>query len=275
MYQGNPRRVFASVATYTPLDLQTTIQTLTDAYQTLIQPYTDDPDIESRVAWCRAGTSRQQITTVSNVNWANVNDSVPLAWLMIKAWKERNLQTPQSPEIAAVCAHFASKPERASVIEFSIMQPQLGATIPRTTQVRLVEWATATFVAIRGIVGYITVDYVSADMYGSMSPYETTVGLSYPWASRTFRDYARGYYWGNLLNQSHIERIGGATRLAELPLAAVRQLDDERFFVQLTDDINNIDRAKLAELKQIVQPLLPEGYPQTPQYYQNLPDFVL
>lgn len=270
-----PRDVFASVATYTALSVATASDLVRRACQRLIEPYIDPQTVELNVSWCRANTTRQQRSAYAATDWAKVDQAGPLAWLLINAWQANKLETTQSPAVAAVAVHFSADPQRASVIECSINQRVWDGPVPRTVQEQAVAWATATFEAVQGIVGYLTLDYVTANVYGSMSPYESTVALSYPWASLAFREHVRGYYWGNLLHAEHVAALGGPAALAAAPVVHRQPLANAGYYLQLTDDLNAIDRGKLAQLKAFVAPLLPHGYPTTPQYLQGLPPFTL
>ena len=274
MTEAQSRNLFASVATYATPPTAQAIEHLRDIFEMLIRPYTQDTDGQYFVQWLRMGSSRPQRASEEAVKWNKVLDG-PLNWLVINAWRESNLETTQSPSVAAVTLHVAEDPKRASVFEVSMSKSLFGSTIDRGVQQTIVDWASTTFQAFEGIAGYITCDYVSANVYGSMSPYEQSVGLSYPWASLEFRTKARGYYWGNLLHASHVELLGGPGRLQEAPVAHVEPLGQNGYYLQLTGDINDIDRARLARLKTFLAPLLPEGYPQSEQYYAGMPDFLL
>ena len=269
------RDLFASVATYSPPSVATAIELLGSAFNRLIAPAVDPQTSQIAVAWCRANSQRQQRAPLSASVWDKVRQAGPLAWLLISGWREANIETANSPSVAAVTMHWASDARRASVIEYSLQTSLLGGTISLAIQTEIVAWTETAWQQLAGTVGLITVDFVSANVMGSMSPYERSGGLSYPWAALDFREKVRGYYWGNLLSQQHVALLGGPGRLANAPVAEHRALAHDGYYLQLSDDLNRIDRGDLQQLKALVEPLLPEGYQQAASCYQSLPDLLI
>lgn len=269
------RDLFASVATYAAPPVATAIDLLDSVFQQIVQPALEPHTTQVAIMWCRSGSQRQQRGPVSAATWNKVRAAGPLAWLMISGWREQNIETAESPSVAAATMHWASDTRRASVIECSVNTGLLGGSLNAATQQQIVAWSQRAWQQISGIVGLITVDFVSASVAGSMSPYERSVGLSYPWAALDFREKLRGYYWGNLLHRQHVELLGGVAQLERAPVALVEPLGADGYYLQLTDNINQLARPSLQQLKAFFTPLLPEGFPQTPAYYQALPDLLV
>lgn len=275
---GEPRRLFGCVATYTTVSEDATCRFLKKAYEELLYPCLVENDVEIALQWCSASSEKFRwlpLETLS-VNWEIIAGDFPLAWVIFKGWRENRCEDDRSIQsLLAASIRFTDDPKRASVLEFGVSTALLNKPIDRSVQAKTVEMALSSFSEVEGVVGYITVDYVAPEVYGSMSPYERTVGLAYPWASIEFGSKVRGYYWGNLLHKNHIDLLGGSELLKAAPVHMANQVDEERYYLQLTDDINDIDRAKLAQLKEFLKPLLPGGYPQSQEYYDSLLDFIL
>jgi hypothetical protein len=148
------------------------------------------------------------------------------------------------------------------------------AILPKL-QADIVTWAINAFEELQGTVGYITVDFVGSNVYGSESPYERTIGLSYPWAAKEFTAKSRGYYWGNLLSQTHVDILGGLEKVKEAPVEIIQTLRNGGVYLQLNHDINHINLDQLRQLKTFLSPLLPTGDPLEKQSYDALPNFIL
>lgn len=279
-----PRNLFGSVATYKQVAIDAAVQSLRAAFDGLIVPFTVGEGIEHVISYGRTGSTRLKTLPYSRAEWSEVISTLDLAWVLLSARRERDLEAGQSSSLATVLIRFAElvdakgrilpKP-RASVFEFSARQTIYGEQVPQAVQQQLIQWARTTFTQHDGVTGYITLDYVTANAYGSMSPYEASVGLSYQWASLAFREKVRGYYFGNLLSASQLELLGGAKSLRQVPAALFVPLGSGGAYLQLGEDINYPDRERLQALKQFLTPLLPKGYPQAPDYYAGLPAFTL
>jgi len=265
--------LYMSVSTYASISQSAALDFLQKTFD-FLQPYTTDPELRFYPIWHPVG-SRSRSRSLRRLKWEEVAQDFPLEGFDLVIWKEKlRSSLGRNPHVGGVCISFSQEPEKASLLEFALnVKEMLNGRVSEAVQAWVVELALSTFRAVEGVVGYITVDYVITSGY-TMSPYERAVGLSYPWAARGLRSKVRGYYWGNLLSRGHVELLGGEEVLSAAPVYLVKKLENG-YYLQLTEDINNIDRGKLAQLKEFLKPLLPEGYPQSPEYYQNLPDFVL
>lgn len=267
------RHLFGSVATYKPLVLPAVQRFMRRALEDLLTPHLGAGDSLGQ-QWFRVGQSYARPPELREVDLEAIPEAVPLEWVVVSGWREGIGPAGRGGPILAVSAHFSQRAEQASTLEFSGSMLLFERGIDTATQAKAVALLQETFVQIEGVTGYLTADYVSAAP-GSMSPYERSVGLAYPWAARDFRHYLRGYYWGNLLHDSHVALLGGPDVLAEAPVVKVERVGERGYYLQLSADINEIDRERLRTLKAFLAPLLPEGYEQSPEYYAALPDFQL
>lgn len=274
--------LYMSIATYNTISSTVALNFLQNSLK-ILQPYLRDPDLRCWVIWTPVGSksrARYLKQFLRGLKVEEIAKDFPLAGLALIVWKEGLRSIGRDPHIGGIEILFSEAlvPELgitiASQLEFAAnVETLLKGQVPWVVQEQVVELALSTFTAVDGVVGYITVDYVGTGGFTD-SPYERAVGLAYVWAAREFRSKVRGYYWGNLLSSGHVELLGGEAILQKAPVYLVKKLENG-YYLQLTEDINNIDRDKLAQLKEFLKPLLPEGYPQSPEYYENLPNFLL
>lgn len=274
VFDEEERNLYMSVATYETIPPPMALGFLKKAF-TILEPCFTNPDLRFFPAWAPVG-SKPKCRSLRRLKWEEVANDFPLEGFDLIIWKEKLRGTLRNPRVGGVAIDWSEKEEIATQLEFVMNLKEMlgGEEISSSIQGQVVELALQTFVEVKGIVGYITVDYLMVSAYGTMSPYERAVGLSYPWAAREFRSKVRGYYWGNLVSKEHIDLLGGEEILSKAPVYLVKKLENG-YYLQLTEDINDIDRERLAQLKGFLGPLLPEGYPQSPEYYENLPDFLL
>lgn len=267
------RHLFGSVATYRPLDLVDVRRFVRRALDGILLPHVDEK-VSLGLQWFRVGQSYARPPALHAVDLDAIPDDTPLEWVSVSGWREEGGAGTLGEAVLTTCAHFSQDEERASTLEFSGSMLLFDDSIDFETQQQAVGLLKEAFLGVQAVTGYLTVDYVSAAP-GSMSPYERTVGLAYPWAAREFRRYLRGYYWGNLLHDSHAERLGGPQILTEAPATKIERPDERGYYLQLSEDINAIEGERLKDLKEFLKPLLPEGYEQSSEYYASLPDFRL
>ncbi len=124
-------------------------------------------------------------------------------------------------------------------------------------QSQWVELARTAFQKLNGVNGYITVGGGNA----WCSPYEQSAGLAYQFHEIDFHRKLRGYYWGNLLSSEHIAQLGGMARVEqEAPCYLVENLSapEERAYLQLTADLDDVPDDALSALQKYLDPLLPK-----------------
>lgn len=263
VFPEEERNLYMSVATYETIPTSVTIDYMKKALA-ILKPHLTNPEVRFWVRWTPVG-GRTKARTLRHLSWEEIANDFPVEGIEFLLWKEKLRGTHKNPYVGG---GSVEDPETAAHLQFSVNPLEVLGTkeISRTVQDQVVDLAIATFVAVKGIVGYITVDYLRPNAFRTASPYEEFAGLAYVCAAREFRSKVRGYYWGNLLSKGHINLLGGEEVLTKAPVYLVKDLENG-YYLQLTEDINHIDREKLAQLKEFLKPLLPEGYPQSPEYY--------
>lgn len=93
-------------------------------------------------------------------------------------------------------------------------------------------------------------------------------------AERDFRRHLWGHYWGNLLNAEHVKLLGGPDLVRQAPVAVVRPVGDGGFYLQLTEDVNDVNLERLHQLREFLYPLLPEGS-QPLETFDGRPPYLL
>lgn len=163
----------------------------------------------------------------------------------------------------------ASNTVYASIVDFSI-EDFYYDIIPDYVQESCVEIIMKLSSNIDSVGGFITHDHLA--IITANSPHEIYAGRAYPWASREFDKYYRGYQWGNFLSKKHVEILGGIERvMIDAPVYKSIRLDDGGVFLQLTKDINIYTNEDLKKLKKFLRPILPSPISKTSfEQYQNL-----
>lgn len=157
----------------------------------------------------------------------------------------------------------------ASIIDFSV-DGFYYDTIPSYVQEACIEIIMKLSSKIDSVGGFITHDHLA--LITADTPHEEFVGRAYPWASREFDKYYRGYQWGNFLSRKHVEMLGGIERvMIEAPVYKAVHLSDGGVFLQLTKDINSFSDEDLKKLKKFLKPILPPKIEKVSfTRYQNL-----
>lgn len=213
VFPEEERNLYMSVATYEPI-LEPVLADKAIAFLkkafAILEPYFTNPDLRYLAVWSPVGSPRAKARSLRHLKWEEVINDFPLEGFELLIWKEKLRGTDRDPYVGGVGIVGSYTPEIATQLEFAVNpQEVLGRKeINPFIQRQVVELALETFAEVKGVVGYITVDYVTITG-GTSSPYERAVGLSYPWAGRAFRERVRGYYWGNLLSREHVEMLGG------------------------------------------------------------------
>ena len=278
-----PPSMFFSVSAYTAFEAPKLIPLCQAIFEELITPHRYIRDRHVSVAWWLIAASRGHGFPRDKVDWLKLERITNLRFFDLELREEERKFNFERPDIAKISADC--EPKVASCLECHLDRNVLfGEHIPRVAQDTLVNIAKEAFAQLNGVTGYITVDCVGAREGGNESPYESTLGLSAPWAAfdkykgeRLFHKHTRGYFWGNFLSQSHVEILGGERILAQAPVIAVERVGTG-YYLQLTEDINEIDLIQLRKLKTFLEPVLPIAYYDTymtPEKLKNLPDFVL
>lgn len=128
------------------------------------------------------------------------------------------------------------RPEIANVLSCSIDTKLFARKIIVKLQQEVVAYAATVFIETKAITGHITYNWYGY-AYG-VSPYEEYLGYTYPEVGAHFRKHLRGCYWSNFLCQEHVELLGGLDYIIQLPVARVEKLNQDSYYIQLTEDIN-------------------------------------
>lgn len=134
--------------------------------------------------------------------------------------------------------------------------------IPNNIQDQFVGIFKKAFADLNSVSGYITFEKITAKLIPQESSLESILRLYWSIHSINFDKIARGYFWGNLISEKHIEKLNDIeVILREAPCCVkeVVEFDNRKaIYLQLTPDINQYSDEKLAELKKYMFPVLPE-----------------
>lgn len=120
---------------------------------------------------------------------------------------------------------------------------------------QVVEWLVWTAREMRVARGFITQDFWVAP-----DPYAAAVGVNSLDVLRSCDETVRGYYWGLLLSDRHVKRLGGLPRvLADAPVYRAEDVslpDHTLVYLQLTERPDMVEERHLAQLRDFLQPVL-------------------
>jgi hypothetical protein len=126
------------------------------------------------------------------------------------------------------------------------------------------EWcrfAKAASVKLRAAYGYMTLDHAGPDA----TPYENRWHIDWYEGAASSASKVRGYYWGNILSEAHIDRLGGMNEIStSAPCFLVEDLtvDGRKLaYLQLTSSLDEFSDGQLLKLREYLGPLLPSGLP--------------
>lgn len=163
-----------------------------------------------------------------------------------------------------ICFHskeYEDADLQKSLIEFSVARWIYGDKIPRyitDTYIDLIQKVTCS---VKNIGGLITLDFVGKP-YRCETGHERYTSITYKKSIMKCDKYFRGYQWGNILSEKHIEILGGKEKVQkEAPVFRTIPLNDGSMFLQLTEDVNNVTDDDLRRLKNYFKPILymPDG----------------
>ncbi len=109
---------------------------------------------------------------------------------------------------------------------------------------------------IRLDTGFITFDHTGR----SASPYEAAFVPLHIENGRLYTTHLRGYYWGNLLTEHHIDQLGGVDRIrSEAPVGSVEDWSTEDWpalWLEMAGPISQVTDQQIRELHDYFEPLL-------------------
>lgn len=147
-------------------------------------------------------------------------------------------------------------PERSNA--FNVQVVEVCFDPPGVVPAELVDGLVGAF---RDLSTAVEIDggLMTFDFPGHGSPYEAAHGNADRWSQR-YHERVRGFYWGNLLGERHLELLGGFDRVSEeAPVFKVEDWSNgakTRAWLQLTDDINNVTDDELRALRDFLKPAL-------------------
>jgi hypothetical protein len=140
-----------------------------------------------------------------------------------------------------------------------VMRPPAWRRLPPTFQRDFVEVLIAVATELNAVTGYVTLDEAATS-----NPYGLWYGVPELKADMGSREALLGYYWGNFLSDSHITALGGWDAVRrEAPVYRAEGIDEEKglFYLQLTEDIEDVTDDELRSLEQYLRPVLHSGHP--------------
>lgn len=161
--------------------------------------------------------------------------------------------------------HFldmSKNPRIANIFSFSMCERLFNNRIESDMQEKFIELFKLAFTKINGVTGFITYETICARS-PQPTPYEDGIDARYIIASQSYNQYLRGYFWGNILTEEHLEKLGGIEKVQkDAPCAKVEKFkhySGKALFLQLTNDINHYSDDNLKLLKNYLIPVLPKG----------------
>lgn len=268
----NDKTFQTSIVVANKINIIDFVNTLQAAFQQLLEPFLDEVKLIISVN-CDLKLV-QKASTVNGIDWEMIVRKRPLK-LTIDLMVKEKLEQGENPLFGGLSIGCMGKDDPYAVIEVGIKPGFIGKTVTKPMQTAYINWAIAMFEKLNGIIGYITLDYTALDAAGP-SPYETSVGLLYQHVAEKFHEQVRGYYWGNLLSDAHMEVLGGESSLKRLPAFLSQKVGTVGYYVQLTEDVNSLQLSDLAKLKEFLWPLLPKPeHSLPPGYERSWPYFLV
>lgn len=278
--------LFFSVASYEPFDKTAIINIAHTLYCTFVLPLTG---INERYVFLhyqtKNGKRRNRKRYGSpKFDWEKIhNEDIVSLYFELKEDSRFFKSRSQLQSFWAQTEGYGD--EKLSILEFGVeLDATYGNRVPVEAQNTFVNVAKSAFRDLNCIVGYITLDQVGPAPGGGWSPYDrfvcmdTTMTRRNPWTGEElWRKWARGYYWGNFLSENHIHLLGGESELQKVPLEVVERIG-KGWYLQLTPDINDINKDKLHALRDLLRPLLPLPYYENNRpkdWEEQLPNLVL
>jgi len=124
---------------------------------------------------------------------------------------------------------------------------------------------------IEVVTGYITHDLLIPGF--TTTPHERhSIGRFGQYSEKDYIDHFRGYFWGNLLSERHIQTLGGLGSIVHnAPCYQVKEISRQNVYLQLTESVFEFSDRELSNLKEYFRPiLLPKRGPTDPSGYNYL-----
>ncbi|MBP8083299.1 MAG: hypothetical protein KAZ87_08885 [Spirochaetes bacterium] len=150
----------------------------------------------------------------------------------------------------------------ANNISFSLKERFLNLETPKIQQKLITETFIDIFKNINAVVGFIDIGYRHATIIPNSTSFEEAHKCSFVNHSNMFRKNARGFFWGNILSEEHIYKLGGINTIREkAPCYHIKSFNfgDGRnaVYMQLSENINHYTEDELNSLGNFLKPVLP------------------
>ena len=164
----------------------------------------------------------------------------------------------------------------ATFLEFGVTQWFANLIGVERIQNLLIDCMRKTCQEIDVVTGFITHDRFWPEGISCTSHERYTDHYLNP-DNSWLKDLFRGYFWGNLLSEKHIETLGGFESIVRnAPCCQVSKVGEKNVFLQLTPSILDFSDEALTKLKDYFRPILakkikdtdPRGY----SYLRFIPD---
>lgn len=218
-------------------------------------------------------SGRKKMYTFSDKNWAKIIKFLlngEMQHVLIRSEEDSKIDQKyynSSLSLSVTCDYiqkyrnFDFIKKISNNLSFSISERQLSFPISKESQNRWVGLFKNSFKKLNGINGYLTRGYTTASFSPNITQLEGSSNLSYFFHSQNFDQVVRGYYWGNIISERHIEKLGGFEKVFNAPVQSVEKLEfnnREAVYMQLTADINCYSDEQLKMLKEFYNVILPE-----------------
>ncbi|MGH3694717.1 MAG: hypothetical protein ACRDRX_12160 [Pseudonocardiaceae bacterium] len=279
-YTEENRSLYAAVTTDTQPSIDAVVRWTRYGLEHVLLPAVGERDYSLSMRVIRLNEDLRRPKALKGVVWDSIPCNEALENIAINGWPQQSGAEHAETQLLRVNANFPILRRRVNgttgktetIISLSVLKRALGShCIDEVLQQRMVEWLLESFEELGGTTGYVTADFVQAGP-GAYSPYESAV--RFPSSERDFRRHLWGYYWGNLLGSEHVKLLGGPDAVQQAPVTIVRPVGSSSFYLQLTEDINDIDLDRLHQLREFLQPLLPEGS-QPLEVHNRRPPYLL
>lgn len=269
----NERSVYAAVFAPTRPDTDTLVSLLRAAAEDVLIPAVEGSDYTLDLSATRRDEDLSREGRVHGVVWDNVARKEPLETVIVSGSSPLR-GTPVSVPFLTVHAGLprpvrrldGSEGQSPMVIDCSVNLSRIGGSVSAELRAWLVSWLQSAASEIGATTGYLTVDFIQAGP-GATSPYEDAV-MALP-SERDPANHAVGYGWGTLLGPAHVAALGGSSALDRAPVVRRVALDEDRWWLELTDDPN--DMSSMTALREFLAPVLPEGLQDLEEYADEPP----
>ncbi|WP_420627297.1 hypothetical protein [Candidatus Leptofilum sp.] len=245
------------IDTYTQIDNQTAVKFALDIISRLRERFTLKGDVE----WSFNNDETIFDNPLRQFKWEKIVQSESRLDYLNVFMQATNASLEQCNLALGFFARTESNfPDHFS---FTIGGEFLERNLKSDWQEYIVELGNKLFSSIKGVCGYITYEFTGiTSKYDRESPYDRIVGHRAETYADNLEHLCRGYYWGNFLSKSHIELLGGIGKL-QPHFYQITPLENESYYLQLTQDITQVETSDLETIRQLFAPILLKPNPES------------